>query len=149
MKRDESGLHLMSARSVGRLEVLNLLLVHLDLDLLLIGQVAHVVRIVVDNEPVVWGHMSRKRDLQRRGICFLQLVSPRLLGILAVFEYLLWRHVLMSAILAVARAWVGLKAGGVVVHVAAVVVRALFGQVLRCRGTLLSLAALLPSLVIA
>jgi hypothetical protein len=64
----------MSACTISRLQVLDFLLVHLDLYLLLIGQVAHVLWIIVNYEAVVWCHVSRERNLQSRRICFLQLL---------------------------------------------------------------------------
>lgn len=64
MKWDKSWLDLMSARTVGGLQVLDFLLVHLDLDLLLVGQVAHVLGIIVNYQAVVWRHVSREWNLQ-------------------------------------------------------------------------------------
>ena len=68
MKWNESWLHLISACIISILQVLNFLLVHLNLCLLLISQVAHVLRIIVDDKPVVWRHVSWKRNLQSRRI---------------------------------------------------------------------------------
>lgn len=74
MKWDKSWLDLMSARTVGRLQVLDFLLVHLDLDLLLVSQVAHVLGIVVNYQAVVWRHVSREWNLQSRRIWIFKLL---------------------------------------------------------------------------
>lgn len=68
MEWNEGWLDLISARIIGIFEVFDFLLVHLNLDLLFICQMTHVVRIIVDNEAVVWRHSSREWNGKSRRI---------------------------------------------------------------------------------